>query len=641
MANIKHADQIQGLLKHSALPEGRPPILSSWQRCVENYGLDPHHLSRPTVISSTDLHDYRLPVDDLLALAKDEVDRLFLRLRDYRMAVTFTNQTGVTLLVRCSESEWESCRSVDLIVGSVWAEESQGTNGVGTCIKEGRPISIVMDEHFSPALSTVSCAVAPILGAFQNISGLLNVTTSGPTTHSTQDMLRDIVHRSARRIENVYFDRRHDNRVVFRLSRQGDFNDLASEERVAIGTDGRIFEATAGVAKLLRKPTDTIIGLDFEDVLKHGQPMRGAADSWPRMTKTSEGAAFFFRPLHTSTPEVVSAPRLPSRAQPNLTSKVAAEEFAKILGGDPVVVERFAVVQRLVNRRLPVLLQGETGTGKSTLAKILHRNSTHAGGAFVSLNCAAIPPELIESELFGYRSGAFTGASKQGYKGRLLEADGGTLFLDEIGDMPLALQTRFLHVLSDGEFVPIGSTQSVKIQLAVISASLHDIASLVREGRFREDLYFRLNGATRTLPALRQRNDRKQIIEQVFYKEAELAGHTSIIIDPDVFRALNAYHWPGNMRELQHVARFAMTVSEDGHVTMHCLSAPFDCTEGRGAESGSASDNIDRRLIRIALDQTGWNVSDTAKRLGISRSTLHRKIKALGLMRADDKAKLN
>ena len=401
MSNIAHADHVLSLLKRAVPVEKRPVVLSSWRRCVEHHGLDPHRLPPPTVLSTEALADYREPVDDLLSLARDEVDRLFMRLRDYQFAVTFANCSGVTLLMRCAQNEWNSYRAAGVIVGSVWSEESQGTNGIGTCIKEGRPISIVMDEHFSPELAMASCTVAPVLGASQKVAGLLNVTTVVPTTHNMQDMVRDVVHRSARRIENVYFDRRHGSRNVFRLSRQGDFNDLASEERLAIGSDGRIIEATMGAAQLLRLSPDSVIGTSLEEMLRHSQPSASACETGVRVVTAEGGSRFFLRPLHHRPPDTVQTPPAPAKRPQKVAAKPAAEEFAALLGNDPVVLDRFNIVQRLVNRRLPVLLQGETGTGKSTLAKILHRNSTHADGEFVSLNCAAIPPDLIESELFG------------------------------------------------------------------------------------------------------------------------------------------------------------------------------------------------------------------------------------------------
>jgi transcriptional regulator of acetoin/glycerol metabolism len=254
-----------------------------------------------------------------------------------------------------------------------------------------------------------------------------------------------------------------------------------------------------------------------------------------------------------------------------------------------------------------------------------------AATGVLSINCAAIPAELIESELFGYRPGAFTGATPHGSRGRLLDADGGTLFLDEIGDMSLGLQSRLLQVLSEGEFVPIGGTETLRVQFALISASVQDIAALVGQGRFREDLYYRINGATLTLPPLRDRSDREDLIDRAFVRAAMEAGTAPRRVKDEVRQVLMQYPWPGNMRQLQHVARFAIAVSDDPILDVRCLPALFDDV-GRHRPPFSRTSN-DQAAIETALAHTGWNVSAAAIRLGISRATLHRRLRALSLQR--------
>jgi sigma-54 dependent transcriptional regulator, acetoin dehydrogenase operon transcriptional activator AcoR len=628
-----HADRVLATVKGAAR-EDVSPVVTSWRRCVESYGLDPHRLPRPTVLSTAQLADFRQPIDDLVAIARDEVDRLFLRLRDHGYLVTLADRGGVTLLMRCAENQLERCRSANLLVGSVWDEESQGTNGVGTCVKEARPVSVIMDEHFSINLVGLSCTVAPIFGDSKRIASVLNVTTDRPTDHQMQAIVRDIVLRSARRIENLYFERRHAARRVLRVSRHGDFSDIAWEERLAVGEDGRIVDATPGMLRLLDagglRHGET--GRPLHDVLADAPDSRIDLDVVASYVGVN-GTKLFIRQRHDDRQRAVRHLGARRTSEPSGVRASANRVIDALFGNDVAMVARVRVAQKLINRRLPVLLQGETGTGKSSLAKLLHQQSTHASGAFVSLNCAAIPPDLIESELFGYRPGAFTGASKNGSRGRLLDANGGTLFLDEIGDMPLPLQTRFLHVLSDGEFTPVGGSQPVRVHMAVMSASLHDIAGMVRAGRFREDLYFRLNGATLQLPPLRQRADRKTLIEAVFREEADQLKLGELHIDTAVMRMLETYHWPGNVRELRHVARYAVTLAETCTITVDLLPPPFD--SAIAGHAGRDREAIDRRLLELALEQSRWNVSEAAKRLGISRTTLHRKMRSLGIRRGD------
>jgi sigma-54 dependent transcriptional regulator, acetoin dehydrogenase operon transcriptional activator AcoR len=290
------------------------------------------------------------------------------------------------------------------------------------------------------------------------------------------------------------------------------------------------------------------------------------------------------------------------------------------------------VARRILDRGLPILLTGETGTGKGLFARALHAASRRATAPFVAINCAAIPKELIESELFGYRPGAFTGASSEGFKGRILEANGGTLFLDEIGDMPFALQTRLLQVLSDGELTPIGGTRPIPVDIALISATLHDLGRRILEGAFREDLYFRLNGVTLALPPLRERRDRDAIIEAVLVEEAARGG-VRLRLAAATRACLAAHFWPGNIRELRHAMRYAAAVAADGEIRPEHL--PPALARQPAAEDGEdmVNDPVERQMIAVALGRTGWNIAATAKLLDVSRSTLYRKIKQYALMR--------
>jgi transcriptional regulator of acetoin/glycerol metabolism len=291
-----------------------------------------------------------------------------------------------------------------------------------------------------------------------------------------------------------------------------------------------------------------------------------------------------------------------------------------------------SILRRVLDRGLPILLTGETGTGKGLFARALHAASRRAASPFVAINCAAIPKDLIESELFGYRPGAFTGASSEGFKGRILEANGGTLFLDEIGDMPLALQTRLLQVLSEGELTPIGASRPVPVDIALISATLHDLARRVQDGSFREDLYFRLNGATAALPALRERRDRVALIDSVFAEEAEQAGRR-LRLSAETRACLAAYLWPGNLRELRHAMRYCVAVANEAEVQPGDLPPAIAC-QLSDAGRDMADDPVERQMIQVALDRTGWNIAATAKLLDVSRSTLYRKIKQYALVRS-------
>jgi len=279
------------------------------------------------------------------------------------------------------------------------------------------------------------------------------------------------------------------------------------------------------------------------------------------------------------------------------------------------------------------------------LARALHAGGLWPDKPFVTVNCAAIPESLIESELFGYTRGAFTGAVKEGRVGKILQSSGGTLFLDEIGDMPLMLQTRLLRVIEECEVVPLGSDQAVPVDLHVISASHRDIRQMIGAGEFREDLYYRLNGITLYLPLLRDRADKADLIH-ILLKE-ENGGLDGIEIAEDAFQRLLEYSWPGNIRQLRNALRTACALCCDGTIRLSNLPqeildleprVPMEPerreTPGEGGSAGpsAALRDAECAALRRELERMRWNISRTASALGISRNTLYRKMHRHGIV---------
>jgi transcriptional regulator of acetoin/glycerol metabolism len=628
----RHVDHVLALVHgDAAAQQVQAPssqVLASWRRCVQTHGLQPDALKTPQVVTAAELRELICPMEEMVEIARPEVDRLFARLAGLGAIVTLADAGGRQLLLRCPPAQVREVSAAGLHAGSVWLEQSQGTNGIGMCIAERAPLSIMASDHFSVRLVGLSCTVAPVFRAEGEVAAVLNVTTHQPAQEGLHALLREIVTASATRIENLWFERMHGAGLILRLSRFRDFSDLSFEARVALDSAGRIIGAT-GNAQTLVHGAGPLVGHSSTRVL-------GIADSEIQLNDRSvelarrDGPALFLK---------AQAPRLrvSARARGPVVRPTPAHEAPRphagldvIVGQHPELTRQIEVTRRLIDRRLPVLVEGETGTGKSVLARALHDASAHAAGRFVALNCAAIPADLIESELFGYRAGAFTGAAKQGSRGLLLEADGGTLFLDEIGDMPLALQSRLLHVLSGGEFVPIGAVEMVKVSFSLISATLHDLDASVRQGLFREDLYFRLAGTRLQLPPLRLRRDRPQLIMSVFEAECRDAGRTGMRLGGEVMKRLQQHRWPGNLRELQHALRYAVTVCEGDDVDLMCLPKHLAPPAEDAADQAAAPK---RESTERMLAQCGWNVSEAANRLGISRATLHRRIQEFALQR--------
>src|SRR5579885_1373866 len=244
-----------------------------------------------------------------------------------------------------------------------------------------------------------------------------------------------------------------------------------------------------------------------------------------------------------------------------LTRPLTLEELA---GEDAQMLRNIRCAHRIADTNVSVLIQGPTGSGKEAFAHAMHLASRRAGRPFIAVNCAAIPETLIESELFGYKSGAFTGARREGLRGRIVQSSGGTLFLDEIGDMPLALQSRLLRVLEEREVLPLGSEGAIAVDLHVLAASHRNLREMIARGTFREDLYYRLNGITLELPALCERTDKERLIQHAL--AAETGNGRPAAIERDALQRLLAYSWPGNVRELRNVIRTALAICDGGVV---------------------------------------------------------------------------
>jgi transcriptional regulator of acetoin/glycerol metabolism len=293
---------------------------------------------------------------------------------------------------------------------------------------------------------------------------------------------------------------------------------------------------------------------------------------------------------------------------------------------------------KLINTQMSLLITGETGTGKEHFTKALHAVSARAGKPFVAVNCAALPESLIESELFGYESGAFTGAKAKGKKGLVLEADGGTLFLDEIGDMPISSQTRLLRVLAEREVTPVGRTKPVSLNIRVIAATHRDLVELVKAGQFREDLYFRLNGAVLALPPLRQRGDLECLIEQRLLRLTAAHG-AAYSLTVAARAAMLAYDWPGNIRELMNAIDYGCALSTGGIVDIGDLPERVVHSQRNTASPGitarrTTTDQAEALLT--ALRDNRWNISRVARAQGVDRSTIHRQIHRFGITTPKD-----
>jgi len=441
------------------------------------------------------------------------------------------------------------------------------------------------------------------------------------------------------------------------------------------GMEVSCFQSADGVLRLLGKEQpDAVIsdvrmpGMDGFSLLEH---IRRDRPNLPVIIMTAHsdldsavaafhGGAFEYLPKPFDVTEAVEqVARACRNSRPAASEPEEPSKTPEIIGEAPAMQEVFRAIGRLARSNITVLINGESGTGKELVAHALHRHSPRAQKPFIALNMAAIPKDLMESELFGHERGAFTGAQNRRY-GRFEQADGGALFLDEIGDMPAELQTRLLRVLADGEFYRVGGHEPIKVDVRIIAATHQNLEKLVGEGRFREDLFHRLNVIRIHLPALRERREDIPLLINHFLVEAaqELGGEVKRLL-PETVAELQRLDWPGNVRQLENTARWLTVMASGQEVHIEDLPPELRQTRSRpegagdwGAslrgwarrQLGQGRENLleqalpqfETILIETALEHTAGRRQEAAKLLGWGRNTLTRKIKELGLALGDD-----
>ncbi|WP_288076229.1 sigma 54-interacting transcriptional regulator, partial [Marinobacter sp.] len=375
---------------------------------------------------------------------------------------------------------------------------------VGTCIEEGQALTCHRVDHFDATHISLTCTSAPILDPLGNLLAVLDISAlDSPDPHSSQTFALHLTQLYARMIEDAYFLRRYRNQTVFRCDASREFVQVNGQYLFAIDGDGCVEAANTAGRSLMwshGNGSDTKLTSLFECELRDIWSIPYDQDDQVRAFRHCISGNTFFAAL--IQPRITSTASAPSEALPTDES---VPELDALAADDPVMRRTLGLAKRLRNRDVGLLVLGETGTGKEVLARAIHQSSHRSRRAFVAVNCAAIPESLIESELFGYVAGAFTGARARGMRGMIQQADGGTLFLDDIGDMPLQLQTRLLRVLQEREFERVGGNETIKADVRVITATSRPLEEMIQQDSFRSDLYYRLNVFPLWLPALRER----------------------------------------------------------------------------------------------------------------------------------------
>ena len=541
-----------------------PEVVRSWLRCINDYNLDPEYKGEARILPEKSLRQHQQEAEDLLSIARFGMEDLYRRVNSMGYVLLLTDAKGVTVDFIGDEKVDRELKRAGLYIGSEWSEESSGTCGVGACLTTGEALTIHQSDHFDMAHTPLSCTAAPVYHFDGSLKGVLDVSLlMSPSEKYSQALTLEVVKSCVRRIElaNLMNSRKSD--WVLRLNTTSEFLGVDPNCAVSIASDGTISGLTHGAHRLFSKtlrqdwterqafvgkPFEDVFDFDFNDIPR----LLGAGTPGEQALEMSDGQIMF------------ADVRAPTKSESITSKPVMPDALIRIHGGDSKMMALAGKAARIVDKHISIILEGETGVGKEFVAKALHA-ARKKKGPFVAINCAALPEALIESELFGYAPNSFTGANAKGKKGLIEQADGGTLFLDEIGDMPLALQARLLRVLAEKEVMAVGATKPVPVDVRVVSASHRNLKGLVDAGQFRQDLFYRLNGVVLQIPALREREDKSWVIEQV---ASIVTPDAQTRFSKDAHSALLAYDWPGNVRELISVLEVSIALSDGNSVEL-------------------------------------------------------------------------
>ena len=632
-AALRHARKL--LVERGELP---PPeqvgstVARSWQRCL-NAGLAP--IGPLPEVPQFDAHAVLRAIDrqrELVAHARPVMEYLHQQTRDSGSMVILADDRGVVLQTLGDVDFVGRAERVALALGASWAERHRGTNAIGTALAEGGPVVVHGAEHYLDRNAFLTCAAATVSAPDGRFLGVLDISGDQRGRHPHTFGL---VRAAAQMIENRLFDARHGDALRLRFHPLAEGIGTVAEGVVVLSDDGCMVGANpAGLAllglcskDLGAMPIHRVLQTRLTDLVEWGRRHGREAMRTARL----DGSRLHVR---------VEPGRAAHRVFPSFGHAVPeADALAALDTGDARIRATIDKARRVIGKPIALLLQGESGVGKEYFAQACHASGPRRDKPFVAVNCATLPENLIESELFGHAPGAFTGARKEGCLGRIRAAHGGTLFLDEIGDMPLAQQAKLLRVLQEKEVVPVGGHQPIPVDFTLICATHQDLKAEMAAGRFRADLYYRINGLTLMLPPLRERADFSALVARML---ARIAPDRSIGLDAGIAAAINAYSWPGNLRQLSNVLHTACALLDEHETCISWRHLPDDMADelrrrGPPPEAGlmqlPRTDNLKRlseAAITRAIEVSRGNLSEAARRLGISRNTLYRRLRKAG-----------
>ena len=621
----------------------RPEIAESWKQCLD-IGLDPHSSNSPPILTGNKLSKLLRLNRELIEISKPVMGMIEISVRSTGFIVTLSDHVGYVLEVYGDREIRKMAEQNHYVPGCLRSVEHAGTNAIGLCLDVKKPIQLTGAEHFKVHHHPWTCSSAPIQDSQGNIVG--TITLSGRSIGRHQHTLA-LVTAAAETIDSQLRERSlNEEKQRLNLMLTSIYNSI-TEGVIAIDTRQRITHFNSIAGKMLKLTGASVVGDQLKKAI-HPDPSLIEAitskkyfDGHETGFSTPKGERTYIcsvDPIRNATGQELgtiiklSEKRQMIKIARRIGGNYAKYEFKDIKGKSPGIQRQIQMAKIAANTNSRILIIGESGTGKELFAQAIHSHSSRKNEPLVAISCAAIPRDLIESELFGYRGGAFTGARRSGMMGKFEFANKGTLFLDEVNSLPLGAQAKLLRVLQQHEIMRLGDNQPIPIDVRVIAASSVDLLEEVEHDNFREDLYYRLNVVEIFIPPLRERSaDIELLIDYILTRQCEKFSFSKPAVSEEAFSIMKTYRWPGNIRELENsIARALMLSQGETIQTEHLPMRPRSRAKKPNQQAVSLRDGY-KQIIEAALQEYGGNISKAARHLKIARSTLYRKMDELGI----------
>lgn len=629
--------------------KARQQIAESWGRSYYA-GVDPYDDKIYYGLDDVSLHTAlceKKEFIDITRLLLVKFDDFF---KDAGYIVALADEKGNILEMHCDEA-WRRHPLVRYFhPGVSWWEEKVGTNAIGTALKLREPLQVAGAEHFCKTKHSLICSAALIYGSNGRVVGVLTVSSITHVSHEYPLKVAEVI---ADAVTAQLCNLHNKRKLMLVNKRMTNFLNTVSDGVIIVDNNELVTEINPAARRILGKAEQQASGLELSQlfdskaaaILTSGSyyhdvklMIEGQGEEWHCVASREP----IINELDLTTGSIIFLRCIKHKKHvANRSGSNSAFNFCDIIGKSAQIREVIYIASRAASTTSNILLNGESGTGKEIFAQAIHNANRMRTGPFVAVNCGAIPRELIGSELFGYEEGAFTGAKRGGKPGKFELASGGTLFLDEIGDMPIEQQISLLRVIQERKVSRIGSEKTIPIDIRLICATHKSLLDEIRKGKFRLDLYYRLNVLSISIPTLRERNEDIRLLTEHFLEKISREHARKYSLDPEVFSFLASYHWPGNVRELQNVIEHAVCIAENGYITVEHLSEKLQVASTLTEPALPQADEIifgreqrqkiaaitEKNEIINKLNTLAGNVTRVAKALGMSRTTLYNKMK--------------